>query len=118
MPTTPRITALDFDGVTVIRFLEPRLFEERIVREVGEQMHASIPAEGPPVRLILDFSGVELISSSFLGKLVLLQRRVEGAGGKFRLCEMTPTVQGVFRTSNLDRLFGVDRDLREAMERV
>jgi anti-sigma B factor antagonist len=66
--------------------------------------------------LILDFSSVDLISSTLLGKLILLQRRVDGTGGKLRLCEMSGTVRSVFKTSNLDRLFAIDRDRREALE--
>ena len=53
--------------------------------------------------------------SSLLSKLILLQRRVDASHGKLRLCEMTPVLQSVFRTSNLDRLFTINRDLREAL---
>jgi anti-sigma B factor antagonist len=45
-----------------------------------------------------------------------LQRRIDASRGKLRLCEMTPIVQQVFRTSNLDRLFKIDRDQRTAIE--
>ena len=64
---------------------------------------------------MLDFTDVGLISSSLLSKLILLQRRVDASHGKLRLCEMSPVLQSVFRTSNLDRLFTINRDLREAL---
>ena len=38
------------------------------------------------------------------------------SGGKLRLCEMSPVIQQVFRTSNLDRLFTIDRDQRAALD--
>lgn len=115
MANAPRVQVLDLEGITVIRFLEPQLFDERTVREVADQVAAALPNDGRPLRVVLDFSNVNLISSSLLSKLILLQRRVDGSGGKLRLCEISPVLQQVFRTSNLDRLFAIDRDQRAAL---
>ncbi len=114
MPATPRIEVVEADGVQVVTFKDRLLFDDRTVREVADQLGAALPNDGKAIRVILDFSGVDLISSSLLGKLILLQRRVDGSGGKLRLCELSPTVQSVFRTSNLDRLFAIHRDRRAA----
>ena len=118
MPATPRITVTESGGARVVSFADRLLFDDRTVREVSEQLNASLPNDGQPIRLVLDFRGVDLISSSLLGKLILLQRRVDGSGGKLRLCELSATVQSVFKTSNLDRLFGIVRDQRTALEEV
>jgi anti-sigma B factor antagonist len=116
MPATPRIQVTQTEGAQVVSFNDRLLFDDRTVREVSEQLNASLPIDGKPIKLVLDFSGVDLISSSLLGKLILLQRRVDGSGGKLRLCELSPTVQSVFKTSNLDRLFGIVRDRTAALE--
>jgi anti-sigma B factor antagonist len=115
MPASSRIETHEEDGVLIVSFRDRLLFDDRTVREVSEQLGAAMPNDGRPIKLILDFSGVDLISSSLLGKLILLQRRVDGTGGRLRLCELSPTVQSVFRTSNLDRLFGIVRDRRAAV---
>jgi anti-sigma B factor antagonist len=116
MAVTPRIQTSETDGVQVIRFTDRQLFDERTVREVADQVLGSLPNDGSPIRLILDFTDVNLVSSTLLSKLILLQRRVSTSGGKLRLCEMSPVIQQVFRTANLDRLFSIDRDLRAAVE--
>jgi anti-sigma B factor antagonist len=115
MPTSTRIDVRDVDGVKVIRFHERQLFDERTVREVSEQIAAVLPNDGTPIKVVIDFTDVALISSSMLSKLILLQRRVDASHGKMRLCEMSPVVQSVFRTSNLDRLFTIDRDQRASL---
>ncbi len=116
MAVTPtRIEFEESDGVRVVRFRDRNIYDDPTVREVADQILASVSGSGP-IRLVVDFSGVDLVSSSLLGKLILLQRRVDASGGRLRLCEMTPTVQSVFRTSNLDRLFTIHRDRREALE--
>lgn len=116
MPPAERVSMTEVDGVKVVRFHDRQLFDERTVREAAEQVAALLPNDGGPIRLVLDFTDVGLISSTLLSKLILLQRRVDGSGGKLRLCELSPVLQQVFRTSNLDRLFGIDRDLRTSLE--
>jgi anti-sigma B factor antagonist len=116
MSVTTRILVAEHDGVKVVRFQDHQLFDERTVREIADQIAEALPNDGSPIRLVVDFSEVSLISSTFLSKLILLQRRIDGTGGKMRLCEMTPMIQQVFRTSNLDRLFKIDRDQRTAID--
>lgn len=115
MASPSRVDIREVEGVKVAKFLDRQLFDERTVREIAEQIAASLPNDGSPIRLVLDFSDVALISSSLLSKLILLQRRIDGTRGKLRLCEMSGTLQSVFRTSNLDRLFTIDRDLRASL---
>jgi anti-sigma B factor antagonist len=115
MSSPSRIDVREVEGVKVVRFQDRQLFDERTVREIAEQIAAAVPNDGTPIKLILDFGEVALISSSLLSKLILLQRRVDASNGKMRLCEMSGVLQSVFRTSNLDRLFKIDRDLRAAL---
>jgi anti-sigma B factor antagonist len=116
MAVTPRVQVSQADGVQIIRFTDRQLFDERTVREVADQILAALPNDGSPIRLILDFTDVNLVSSTLLSKLILLQRRVSTSGGKLRLCELSPVIQQVFRTANLDRLFTIDRDQRASLE--
>ena len=116
MSTTTRIDVRDAEGgVKVVRFHDRQLFDERTVREVSEQIGQIMPTDGTPIKMVIDFTDVGLISSSLLSKLILLQRRVEATRGKLRLCELSPVLQSVFRTSNLDRLFTIDRDVRGSL---
>jgi anti-sigma B factor antagonist len=116
MTATARVSIQDTNNVKVIRFRDQQLFDERAVREATDQITSALPDDGSPIRLILDFSQISLISSTLLSKLILLQRRIDGTHGQLRLCELSPVVQQVFRTSNLDRLFKIDRDQRSALD--
>lgn len=115
MPTSPRLDMQSEPGLRVVRFASSRIYDDAVVREVFEQLSAVVPPNAETA-LVLDFSNVEMISSSMLGKLIPLQRRVDQQQGKLRLCGMSGTVRSVFRTTNLDRLFKIDRDLAESRE--
>ena len=117
MSTAEPIESREIDGVRVLRFTSSRLFDDVTVRQVGDALIDALPTK-PGARLVLDFSNVEEVSSSMIGKLLLVLRRMDATKGKLRLCELSPSVRGVFRTTNLDRLFGIDRDLRESLEHL
>src|SRR4051794_5019189 len=102
MPSNHRLTVVNEGDVWTIRFVDPRLFDDLTVREVFDQLTAATTKVGTGT-VILDFSGVDSISSSMLGKLILLQRRMEAQQARLRLCEMNATVRAVFRSTNLDR---------------
>jgi anti-sigma B factor antagonist len=115
MPAAPRITVQEESGLRIVQFQDRRLFDDTTVREVFEQLGGALPRNAATA-VILDFSNVETLSSSMLGKLILIQRRMDGVKARLRLCEMNNTVRAVFRSTNLDRLFHIDRDLNESRE--
>lgn len=115
MPIAPRLDMQSEPGLRVVRFAATRIYDDAVVREVFDQLSAIVPSNAETA-LVLDFSNVEAISSSMLGKMIPLQRRIDNQQGKLRLCGMSNTVRSVFRTTNLDRLFKIDRDLAESRE--
>ena len=115
MPIAPRLDMQNEPGLRIVRFAAPRIYDNTVVREVFDQLAAVVPSNAATA-LVLDFSNVEMISSSMLGKLIPLQRRVDAQQGHLRLCGMTSTVRSVFRSTNLDRLFKIDRDVAESRE--
>lgn len=115
MPQPPRLRIRDDGPIRIIGFLDRSLSDEATIRAVGDQLAAAIPQRGAAA-VIVDFSGVDSLSSMMVGRLITLRRRVEQAGGRLRLTELSPTVANVFRSANLDRLFALDRDLRQSRE--
>jgi anti-anti-sigma factor len=115
MSQSQRIQISDQNGTRVVKFLDRRLYDDVVVGETAEQLMAALPRAGKQV-LILDFSGVESISSSMLVKLLLLQRQVDARRLSMRLCELSSSVKSVLQTTNLERLFRIDRDLAAALE--
>ena len=105
-------------GVRIVRFLDPRLYDDRTVREVGDELLRLLALFGPGESLVLDFTGVQIASSTMLARLILLLRRVESLGGQLRLCECGEGVIDALRTTNLDRILPIDRDRRESLERI
>ncbi len=110
---------LDSQGsISVIRFVDRHLFDDRVVRDVSEQLFRHLPAPGSPALLVVDLSGVDSLSSAMLGKLILLQRKVDASAGHLRLCGLSDSTRAVLKTTNLERLFKICSDSREAVEQL
>ncbi|HEU0277366.1 MAG TPA: STAS domain-containing protein [Rhodanobacteraceae bacterium] len=57
---------------------------------------------------MLDFSGLEYISSAGLGLLLALHKRLLAKGGGLRLINVNKYICDVFRFSGFDRVFKVE----------
>lgn len=102
------------NGVIIISVMMARVsvdasdeFEEEVVRAIGE-------LESPKV--LIDFDGVEFISSSVLGKLIKLNDTVvAGRHGQLKLSSLASRIIEVFKITGLERLFSIHKTRDEAL---
>ncbi len=100
-------------NVTVVRFTEPRLLDEAVVRAVGDQLRLLVGGAGGD--WLLNFGAVSLVPSLMLAKLVALYKQVTQAGGRLALCELDPVLAGVLERTRLDRILPVVASEEEAL---
>jgi anti-anti-sigma factor len=56
---------------------------------------------------IIDLSHVQYLGSAMLGLMVNLRQQLKNIGGTMVLCNLSPRVSDVFRTSCMERLFQI-----------
>ena len=66
-------------------------------------------------RLILELDEIGFVSSSFLGQIVLLHKRIASRGGLMRLCGLSPQAQEVLHCCRLDERFSYYPNREEAV---
>ena len=71
--------------------------------------------QNPKIQLIIDFSNVKFLTSSVLGLLIRISKKVTEAEGKLRLCSIAPKIMDVFRITRLDKIFEIMSDVDDAM---
>ena len=104
----------DVGGVTVVRFRVPHLRAEETSRAVFGLLYGLVDEAGRR-HLVLDLGGVASLDSMAVGKLVMLNRKAQAAGGRLALCGLTPGVDGTLDTMRLKDVFDVYPDRREAL---
>jgi anti-anti-sigma factor len=66
-------------------------------------------------KIILDLSDVSFVTSSFLGALMIVHKRVRQRGGYVRVASPQPLVRSILEITKLTKLFGGYRTAREAL---
>jgi anti-anti-sigma factor len=75
-----------------------------------ERVIRALLIEGEPLRVVLDLSQLELINSSFMARLIMMNRRIRDEGGTFFLRGLQPVVREIFDRARLDLALDVIED--------
>jgi len=100
------------DSAVEVHVLEAHLTEAN-VEPVGDRLY-QLADQVAKSTLRLDFSAVKYLTSSVLGKLISLNKRVKGAGGHFQVVNLGPEVYEIFKATRLDTF--IDLQPMEAPE--
>jgi len=104
-----RLDVSEVGDVTVVRFRDPKIIEDLNIQELGNEMFRLVE-EDRRRKLLLNFSGVDFLSSAALGKLITLDKKVKSNEGQLKLSNIRPEIFEVFQITKLTRLFDIRDD--------
>jgi anti-sigma B factor antagonist len=103
-----RIEVEDVGDVAVVTFVD-RVIAGEEVHPVFETLRRLVEELGRR-KVLLNFGGIEYLSSAALGKLITLHRKLQAVQGKLVLCKIARDILDVFRITKLDRFFTLITD--------
>jgi len=112
--TPPRLTISQEKDVRVVQFTESRILDDASIAEIGAALAGMIEAKDRP-KLVLDFTGVEHLSSAALGMLINVNTKVKQQSGQLRLAGIRPQILEVFVITRLNKLFRIVPTRAEAL---
>lgn len=104
----------DIDGVMVLRLRVRELDEtklQRLTRELGE-----VAEEPQRRRFVVDLGEVSFLTSTGIGAMIALQKKVQAGGGVLKLCGLNPDIRSLFTITQVDRLFDIQANADEAVK--
>jgi anti-sigma B factor antagonist len=104
----------DIGDVTVVNFVDKKILDEQNIQTIGEQLFSLVDEVGRR-KILLNFSNVEYLSSAALGKLITLNKKLQGSG-KLILCCIDPKIFEVFEITKLDKFFKIFKDEQAALQ--
>ena len=78
-----------------------------------EELHGLIDTGRTAV--VVDFSGVDFMTSTGLGVLVAFAKRVEEVDGKIALCALNDDIREIFDTVGFTEFFDIHQSAKEAL---
>ena len=107
-----RHLAIQHEGeVIVVRFSKHQILDERIVKEISEELFDAANREGNR-NLVLSFSKVLSLSSVMLGRLVMLQKKMEQEKRQLTLCHVSAEIRDVLAATKLDHILHIKEGYR------
>ena len=107
----------DFGEVTVVRLKMPKLTNDDITLDLFDQI-STLASEMGRILIVLNLAGVEMVYSLGLGKLIMLNRRLQVAGGHLVLCHLRPFVAEVIETAHLSDVLTIRENEQQAIEQL
>jgi anti-sigma B factor antagonist len=104
----------DADGVTVIRLNARELDEtklQRLNRELGK-----VVEDPQRQRLVIDLGTVAFLTSTGIGAMIAVHKKVQAGGGTLKLCGLNPNIHSLFTITQVDRLFDIHANADEAVK--
>jgi anti-sigma B factor antagonist len=114
MPVHRRLEISEVGTVTVVRFVDRKILDAANIQELGDELFGLVETDNRK-NLLLNFSNVEFMSSAALNKLIVLNKKVQGAGGKLRLSNLRPEIYDVFVITRLNTVFDIKSDEADAL---
>jgi anti-anti-sigma factor len=105
MPRRPFLRVTAVHRTTVVRIATDDLGEDRVYT-VAEQLSRLVDGLDQP-DLVVDLADLRYLTSTALGKLFALHKRVRAAGGWLTLTGVTQPVYEVFRVTRLHEVLDV-----------
>jgi anti-sigma B factor antagonist len=103
------------EGVTVVSFVDEKIFTAENSEEIGNELFRLV--EKGHILLLLNFSDVQHLSNSAIGKLIELKKRISAVKGKLKLCCIDAHLRDVFLVSGIDQVFEIYENERSALEK-
>jgi anti-sigma B factor antagonist len=97
------------DGILTIRIDDDRLVDPSVLSRLFDDLHA-LMSKTTEDRVIVDFSQVQFMASSALGKLVQFQKKSKEHNAKVKLAGITPDIYEVFKITKLNKVFDIAKD--------
>jgi anti-anti-sigma factor len=104
--TVPALNCEERGDVLVVSFTEAKILDETRIQQIGtELMEATKRAVGG--KLLLDFQGVQFMSSAMIGKLILMNKKCKADNLNLKLCNISASVMEVFRIMRLNKVLSI-----------
>ena len=97
------------DNILTIQLLDERLMDEGQLKRIYNDVLALLD-KTTEKQVILEFSKVQFMSSSMLGKLVQVHKKCKEYKVKLKLCGISPDIFEVFKITKLHKLFDIETD--------
>ncbi len=94
------------------------ILDEARIQQIGKELMEKGEEAGKTEskKMLLNFQGVQFMSSAMIGKLVLLNKKSKASNLTLKFCAISPNVLEVFKITRLNKVFDIQADEDKALK--
>jgi len=108
------LSVMEHEGVAVVSFGATALLDRANVQQLGDELDALVDTH-KLLRIVLDFSNVNYMSSTVMSKLIVFQEKLKAAGGHLQLCCIGEQILEAFKVMKAQKLFKIKANEADAI---
>lgn len=110
-----RLVTLNVNGVTIVRFKDKRIVDAGNIEQMGDEMLQLVNSQHLK-QILLNFDGVEFLSSAAFNKLLELNKAVKNVGGVLRITGLRAEIMEAFKMLRLNKVFDIRKTEADALK--
>lgn len=110
----PTISIRYADGATIAALMDEKILEETEIQRLEDSIMPLVE-QAEQITLVLDFSNVSFLSSTMLGVLIRISKKVYERGGKLGLCGISARIYEIFKITRLNKIFDIYENADKAL---
>ena len=106
------------EDILCVYFTDAKILDEARIQQIGKELveKAASAAGSESKKMLVNFQGVQFMSSAMIGKLVLLNKKSKTDKVDLKLCNITPNVLEVFKITRLNKVFDIQGEEEKALK--
>ena len=110
----PKISVEYVEEIVIVALLEEKILDQIQIQALHDSIFPVID-QHERINLVLDFSNVKFLSSSVLGLLIRISKKVYETAGQLCLCCIDKKIDEIFKITRLDQVFTIMPDRESAI---
>jgi anti-sigma B factor antagonist len=97
----------EIEDVLVVYFTDAKILDEARIAQIGSELMNAVASASQKKKMLVNFQGVQFMSSAMIGKLVLLNKKCKTDEVVLKMCNISPNVMEVFKITKLNKVFEI-----------
>lgn len=97
----------EVDDILIVYFTDAKILDEARIQQIGKELMDMATAAAAKKKMVLNFQGVQFMSSAMIGKLVLLNKKCKTDQVELKMCNISSNVLEVFKITKLNKVFSI-----------
>ena len=112
---SPKISVEYKKNASIAILQEEKILQDEDIQALESSIMPLIE-QADRIHLVINFCNVKFLTSSALGLLIRINKKVYESQGQLKLCAINPNILEIFRITRLDEVFDICNNQEQAVQ--